>query len=156
MQGRPALLVKRPFYRVAHVLLRVWWRVARPRVRGVRCVLRRDDHVLLVRHTYGDRDWSLPGGRMRPWEEPEATARREMSEELGLELDGWLDLGSCQSGRHGKRETVFFLGADVGERELTVDQGEIDEVRWAPVAEAADTGSETLREAVEAGVFQAA
>src|SRR4051794_33716614 len=146
-------MLKRAFYRVAHRILRVWWRLARPKTRGVRCLLERDGRVLLVRHTYGNREWALPGGRMRPWEEAAQTASREMREELGLELNGWRELATFQSRNYGKRETIFFLGADVGVNELTVDAGEIAEVRWASREEAAAAGSDSLQEAVEAGVL---
>ncbi|MBX5470745.1 MAG: NUDIX hydrolase [Thermoleophilaceae bacterium] len=156
MEGAGATLLKRPFYRVAHRILRVWWRVAKPRARGVRCVLRREERLLLVRHTYGDREWSLPGGRMRPWEQAEATARREMREELGLELERWSALGSFESRRLGKRETIFYLEAEVPAGELRVDRGEIGEVRWATAREAAALESEVLREAVDAGVLSPA
>ena len=50
---------------------------------------RRDDRdrVLFVRHTYGDRTpWEMPGGGLRRGEAPEAAVRREMREELGIEL----------------------------------------------------------------------
>ena len=42
--------------------------------------------VLLVRHTYGPRNWELPGGGAEDGEDPSSTARRELSEETGLDL----------------------------------------------------------------------
>jgi 8-oxo-dGTP diphosphatase len=44
-----------------------------------------DDRVLLVRHTYGRRNWELPGGGAEPGESPDTTALRELLEETGLE-----------------------------------------------------------------------
>lgn len=44
--------------------------------------------VLLVRHSYGRRNWELPGGASLPREEPDATARRELEEETSLRLGG--------------------------------------------------------------------
>ena len=58
--------VRRAGYRVAHAGLRVYWRVARPQTRGVKCVVRDGDDVVFVRHSYGDRRlWELPGGGIK-------------------------------------------------------------------------------------------
>jgi 8-oxo-dGTP diphosphatase len=43
-------------------------------------------HELLVRHSYGRLNWELPGGGSDSRESPTATARRELREEIGLEL----------------------------------------------------------------------
>ncbi|HEU4651457.1 MAG TPA: NUDIX domain-containing protein, partial [Croceibacterium sp.] len=53
----------RSLYRLAYRTRRAWWRVRRPRHSSV-IVMAFDDHgrVLLVRHSYGPRVWSLPGG----------------------------------------------------------------------------------------------
>jgi 8-oxo-dGTP pyrophosphatase MutT (NUDIX family) len=42
--------------------------------------------VLLVKHTYGNFNWSLPGGLALPAEEPSLAAARELQEETGLVL----------------------------------------------------------------------
>ena len=46
-----------------------------------------DGRVLLVRHTYDARNWELPGGGSQPGEDPRATARRELLEETGLDIE---------------------------------------------------------------------
>src|SRR6266516_4358145 len=46
-------------FRVGYRVLRVWWMLAHPRNRAVKCVLTRNGQILLVRHTYG--------GRRRRW-----------------------------------------------------------------------------------------
>jgi 8-oxo-dGTP diphosphatase len=38
--------------------------------------------------------WSFPGGRAEPGEGPEATARRELLEETGLNVGGLISLGA--------------------------------------------------------------
>jgi 8-oxo-dGTP diphosphatase len=43
--------------------------------------------VLLVRHNYGELNWELPGGAGEAGESAEETARREMREEVGVELE---------------------------------------------------------------------
>jgi 8-oxo-dGTP diphosphatase len=42
--------------------------------------------VLLVRQTYGRRGWELPGGGRRPRESLDAAVRREVREEIGVEV----------------------------------------------------------------------
>jgi 8-oxo-dGTP pyrophosphatase MutT (NUDIX family) len=123
--------VRRAGYRAAHALLRVYWRIARPHTRGVKCVVRQGDALLLVRHAYGDRScWELPGGGIKRGEEPRDAAAREAHEELGLDLADWHALGAVEVRGYGKRTTVLCFEARPPGRALTVDAGEIAEARW--------------------------
>ena len=54
----------------------------------------REGRVLLLKQTYGDRRWGLPGGSVEPGETITDTILRECREELGVEvvlgpLTGW-------------------------------------------------------------------
>ncbi|WNV86645.1 NUDIX hydrolase [Umezawaea sp. Da 62-37] len=44
------------------------------------------DRVLIVETTYGAKTWEIPGGALEEGESPLAGARREVREELGLDL----------------------------------------------------------------------
>ena len=130
-------------YRLALRLLRAWWVVARPRSSGVRCVLRHGDDVLLVRHTYADRRWMLPGGRVRRGEDPAATATREMAAELGVTCRDWTVAG-CLAARTAyrrpsrgdafRRHSPWYLAAEVEDRALRPRAGESAAARWFPRA----------------------
>lgn len=48
----------------------------------------RAGEVLLVRHSYGSDLWSLPGGGRGRAENPEEAARREIREELAVDVIG--------------------------------------------------------------------
>jgi 8-oxo-dGTP pyrophosphatase MutT (NUDIX family) len=123
--------VRRAGFRVAHALLRVYWLVARPHTRGVKCVVREGDAILFVRHTYGDRRaWELPGGGVKRTEAPRDAAAREAREELGVELSDWRPLGTVHSRRHGKRTTISCFEGRPGGRAVVMDEGELREVRW--------------------------
>ncbi len=121
----------RATYRVGYRLLRVYWRVANPEKRGVKCVLTRDGEVLLVRHTYGREErWELPGGGVKRGEEPAAAARREAREELGVDLDDWRFLGDLFERIDGKRDRLWCFSTELTSGEVDLDRAEIAEARW--------------------------
>jgi ADP-ribose pyrophosphatase YjhB (NUDIX family) len=123
--------LRRAGYRVAHTLLRTYWRVVRPHTRGVKCVVREGDAVLFVRHAYGDRrSWELPGGWIKRGEDPRDAAAREAREELGLDLADWRALGTVEARGYGKRTTVICFEGRPASRALTIDRAEIEEARW--------------------------
>jgi 8-oxo-dGTP pyrophosphatase MutT (NUDIX family) len=147
-------------YRLALLLLRPWWVVARPRSSGVRCVIRHGDDILLVRHSYGDRRWMLPGGRLRRGEDPAGTATREMAQELGVACAAWAVTG-CNPGRAAyrrasredsfRRHTTWYLAGDAPDRALRPRAVEIDEARWFSPAALPPDRSDSFDEAVARG-----
>ncbi|MBD2869314.1 NUDIX hydrolase [Paenibacillus arenilitoris] len=50
-------------------------------------ILDSDGRVLLVKHSYGKLNWDLPGGKSEADESAQETARREVQEETGLEVE---------------------------------------------------------------------
>jgi 8-oxo-dGTP pyrophosphatase MutT (NUDIX family) len=121
---------RRIIYRVAYALLCVYWFVRRPDSHGVKCVLIDGDRVLLVRHTYGRADWELPGGSIKSSEEPMAAARREIHEELGIDIDGWTSLGEIRGRMQYRHDIVHCFQAELREPALTLDLGELYEAAW--------------------------
>ncbi|HET9075138.1 MAG TPA: NUDIX hydrolase [Solirubrobacteraceae bacterium] len=127
--------LRRLVYRCAYAVLRVLWFLRRPRTRGVKCLLWDEGRVLLVRHTYGSWRWDVPGGGLHGGEAPAIAAHREMQEELGLGGLEWVPLGSVRSHVDHRQDTLHcFVHRGPG-GPLTVDRGEIAEVRWFPVDE---------------------
>jgi ADP-ribose pyrophosphatase YjhB (NUDIX family) len=108
----------------------MWWFLRRPQQNGVKCVLTDGDDVLLVRHTYGKREWDLPGGGIKRDERPEDAARREIEEELGVRVEGWRDLGFLGATQYHRHDTIYCFQAELNGQPLTVERGEIDTVRW--------------------------
>lgn len=67
------------------------------RLRTARCLLTDGDRHLLVVHAGGGRDrhprWGLPGGHIDFGERPDAAVRRELFEELELEVGDLEEIG---------------------------------------------------------------
>ena len=117
-------------YRVGYWGLRAEALVLRRSGRGVKCLLSSDGEILLVRHTYGERGWRVPGGRRRRGEAAMAAAAREMREELDLRDATWRDLSTLALRLDGREVDVACLHADVGDRQLWFDGGEIADARF--------------------------
>jgi 8-oxo-dGTP diphosphatase len=122
----------RMMYRCAYWLLRAYWFVRRPEVQGVKCVLTEGDQVLLVRHTYGHREWDLPGGAVKRDEPPLNAARREMHEELGIRIEDWISLGQVSADVDHRRDRIHCFQAELHEPRITVDRGELAAASWFP------------------------
>jgi 8-oxo-dGTP diphosphatase len=115
--------------------LLAYYRVFRPKTYGVKVVIEdaRSRDVLVVRHCYGDREvWHLPGGTYRPRREtPEQAARREVREELALEVGPLTRLGEYRTAKLGNRDTAQIFSTTV--RDAAIRPGpEITEYRWIP------------------------
>jgi 8-oxo-dGTP pyrophosphatase MutT (NUDIX family) len=119
-------------YRVAYRVLWITSFVVPQRGGGVKCMLLDGGKALVVCHTYGTRRWDFPGGGMRRGEDPLAAMRRELREELGVELAGELRLLGVRGGpgRYAGKQISYYaaqLGAD---QTIVRDPVEIAEVRW--------------------------
>lgn len=60
----------------------LYWRIFKPVTLGVRALLVKDEHVLLIRHSYQP-GWFMPGGGVKKQEDLETAVRRECQEEVG-------------------------------------------------------------------------
>lgn len=90
-------------------LLHFWFLIRRPMTLGVRVLVQDETGaVLLVRHTYV-RGWYFPGGGVEPGDTMQKTARKEVYEETGIELNGDLELmGVFHNLTASKRDHVTF------------------------------------------------
>ncbi len=76
--------VKGPFFKAAKLVLHPFYRMVRGLTIGTRTmVLKEDNQVLLVRHTYAP-GWLLPGGGVDRGETVFQAAMREVREEAGI------------------------------------------------------------------------
>lgn len=98
---------------LAHRVRKVGWRVFRPTTVGARAlVLDGDGRVLLVRHSYSA-GWYLPGGGVARGESVTDGLRRELIEEVGIEVTGVPHLlGMYSSTIEGKSDHIGVFVVD--------------------------------------------
>ncbi len=111
----------------------MWWFVWRPVHQAARVIIINQDQVLMIRHTYGFDTWTFPGGKAESQESPEAVAKREVSEEVGIVLDKVELIGSYQFDSDYKTGTMYVLKSMVNNSSFNIDPVEIAEAKWFPL-----------------------
>jgi 8-oxo-dGTP diphosphatase len=89
--------------------------------------------VLLVKPSYKD-GWDIPGGYVEPGESPKHAARREVSEELGIDvtIGRLLVVDWAPHPSEGDKLLFIFDGGQLGEHEASPSDDEIAELKfWA-------------------------
>jgi 8-oxo-dGTP pyrophosphatase MutT (NUDIX family) len=115
----------------ALAVLTIWWRLFKPHTVGVRGLVLNDvGELLLVRHSYGRRDWFLPGGGHRGAESPEVAIVREMREETGLEVEVFKLIGVYFYAGAYKRDHVYLFQCQMVGGQVRLVGGEIAEIGW--------------------------
>lgn len=110
---------------------------------GAMCVIRRDDgSLLLVRHSYRPR-WAIPGGLCRPREEVADGARREVREEVGLDVE-LLGEPAVVVDPYERRVDVVFAARPSDGAVATSASAEIVESRWFAPDDLPDLQHETV------------
>jgi ADP-ribose pyrophosphatase YjhB (NUDIX family) len=129
-------LVPAPLHRaimpLAHMLRHYWRRWRKVPIAGVSVVVTNlSGDVLLLKHSYGPAVWSLPGGGLGRGEDPLEAARREVREELGVELTRIDLVGTLEEVLSGSPHTAhIFTG--ICDRQPRPDRREVTEARFFP------------------------
>lgn len=101
----------------------------------VEAVIERESKIMLVqpRRGYNAGKWTLPGGFLVYGESPESAVKREVEEEVGVELDlgPLLNTFSHIGGENNYHWLLFFYqGALPPEADEPTPNHEISEIRW--------------------------
>ena len=127
----PALL-HRALLPSAHRIRHRWRRWRKAPISGVSVVITNlTGDVLLLKHSYGADVWSLPGGGLKHGEDPLEAARREVREELRMELARIELIGTLDEVLSGSPHTAHIF-AGVCDRQPQPDRREVIEARFFP------------------------
>ncbi|OUL69756.1 NUDIX domain-containing protein [Paraburkholderia hospita] len=125
---RPAMFIDfvwRMVLRLGYRFARVWWQLRRPTHEGALVAIYVGRALLLVKSSYRP-EWNFPGGSLHPGETPDAAARREMEEEIGLSSYALRPAGSVCGNWEGRRDRVHFFELHLDRMpELRLDNREI-------------------------------
>jgi ADP-ribose pyrophosphatase YjhB (NUDIX family) len=116
-------------YKLIYSLLKIYWFIFRPKTQGVICLILSGDELLLIRHTYGRSAWTLPGGGLKKNETKEDAVKREVKEELGLNITPEY-IGKFTQNPEHKIDAVFCFMARIARVEPKIDHLEIKEAKW--------------------------
>lgn len=143
----PRLWATHICYRVAYRLLQLVGILSGRHGHGVKCLLTHCGQILLVRHTYGQRQvWYLPGGGVRRSEQPLAAGVREMYEELGLREPAMRELGRIELRLDHMSVTITCLHAELKDPRVHPNPSEIADAAWFALdALPSPVGSEVRR-----------
>ena len=124
------LRLYRAGYKVAWVALWLLAPLHRGRGRGVKAILTSGGRVLLVRHTYGPRRWEIPGGGLHRNETPIDGVRREIREELGVDLSHAAPITIGAGPRRESKRRMTYFTAEVDVDAIAPDRREIACAQW--------------------------
>jgi len=109
--------------RILYAGAKVYWRIFKPRLVGVKIMFVRDGQVLLVRHTY-EKGWHLPGGGVKRGEMLETAVYREADEELGATIRDITLLGVYSNVAEYKNDYIITVVS----HDFTIGQPKDDEI----------------------------
>lgn len=104
------------------------------------CVAAIDDDgkvsmVRQYRYPLGKALLELPAGKLERGEEPLSAAKRELSEETGLEADTWVELGPIYTSPGFSTEKLYlYLAFDLRQGQAHPDPGEFLEIKKVSLA----------------------
>ena len=121
------------FRRTPKTLRRLFSRLMNPRFLVSAAAVVTDDRgrVLLLKHVFRDGSgWGIPGGFLQAGEQPEEALRRELREEVGLELES-VEIAFVRTMRGTPQIEIVFRARPRGEAQP--QSVEVERAAWFPL-----------------------
>lgn len=96
-----------------------------------------DGQILLLKRTYGNKGWSLPGGAVDPGETIHEAIIRECKEELGLQIHDIYLTGFYYHSNHNSQVGIFRCS--IPQDEPIILSEEHSEYKWCDIPELSET-----------------
>jgi 8-oxo-dGTP diphosphatase len=96
-------------------------------------ILNSEGHVLVLKRTYGDQGWSLPGGSVEPGETIHQALFRECREELGLDVHDVVLTGFYYHSRINAQVGIFRCS--IADQEEIILSSEHSAYKWVHISE---------------------
>ena len=135
----PQRIAKKSIH-IAVPVVRLYWRVFKPRSYGVKVVIQNSGDVLCIKNSYHYELWSFVGGGVKRREKPSDAARREVREEVGITVRDLTYCGVIESDAEGKRDIIYVFTATSSTRTFEKDDFEVDRAEWFSGNELPDLG----------------
>jgi 8-oxo-dGTP pyrophosphatase MutT (NUDIX family) len=130
------------FYSVLQPLLHLLWLVPsyylrvvqpdlKPRTRVIICT---DSHILLIKNVVGSKQWTLPGGGRHRNETADACAKREVKEELGIDLAVLRSVGKSSEISKGAKWNYDCFVSRLDAMPQIHLSIELSEAKWFPLS----------------------
>ena len=117
-------------YKLGYPIAKIYWFIFRPKSQGVQCLILYRDEILLIKNTYRNTLWELPGGGCNKSEDKFSAVKREIKEELSLIIEPQY-LGEYTQNNEYRIDTVHCFVAHLSQKkEIKFDESEIKDVQW--------------------------
>lgn len=119
------------FYRIYNFFKQLYWRIYQPETHGAKLIVfNSKGEILLARIGYMQMHWEIPGGKIEKKETPEAAAKRELFEEVGVKIEDVTFAFTICHKIQGKQDTIHYFVAHSDADEFIIDDQEIIDAGW--------------------------
>lgn len=102
-----------------------------PETWGVRIILTHKGQILFIKNSYGLK-YNFPGGGIGKNEDPEVGIRREVKEELGIDLGEVVYLDSIVPDikYEYRKNTISIFTSELNNKDITINNLEVESAQW--------------------------